>query len=341
MKTKASLFCMSLFTNNNFGMLLISRRAEKISLNAIKKLINHGEKWGEIHVSCLKSKWCLFVALGMHSMLDGKVIIWDLVGVLFEPNKMAMGMHIVKKATGSGFWNMLKIAMVVPSEAHMKQMVRDVLEQIESEEPRDTCFPDDEGVCVSPIHCDYLACRIPSKDLKEKINHSIEQLASEGYFKNALQKKLVIATMETIFTPHLYAFYMRPVKKGIALLKECADKKDAQGRAKNQMMILSNWDCESFPLLQQEKANQKVFQYFKQENIFISGQFRNIDGLKPCDWIFNYLIDYKNLKPSDFILIDNSPANVKAAQAHGMHAVLIDKGNYKEAQRQLQKLGAL
>lgn len=292
-------------------------------------------------MSVTKLKYCLLIALGMNTMLEGKVIIWDLVGVLFEPNKMGMGMHIVKQATGSGFWNMLKIAMVVPSEAHMKQMVRDVLEQIQSEEPRDKCFPDEDGLCISPVHCDYLACRIPSGELKEKINKSIEQLASEGYFKNDLQKKLVASTLETIFTPHLYAYYMRPVKKGIALLKECADIKSAHGQPRNQMMILSNWDCESFPFLQQEKANQKVFQYFKQENIFISGQFKNIDGLKPCDWIFNYLIDFKKLKPSDFILIDNSPANIQAAQKHGMHAILVNKGNYKEARQELRRLGAL
>lgn len=292
-------------------------------------------------MSCLKSKWFLCIALGMNSMLDGKIIIWDLVDVLFEPNKMGMGIYIVKQATGSGFWNMLKIATVVPSEAHMKQMMRDVLEQIKSNETKNRCFKDEEGLCISPIHCDYLACKIPSEQLKEKIQKSVEQLAAEKYFKNDLQKKLVASTLETVFTPKLYALYMRPIKKGIALLKECAEKKNREGKPANQMMILSNWDCESFPILQQEQANQKVFQYFKKENIFISGQFNSIEALKPCQWIFNYLIDYKNLKPSDFVLIDNSPANVASARNSGMHAILLEKSNYKKVQAELKKLGVL
>lgn len=273
-------------------------------------------------------------------MVQSKIIVWDLVDVLFEAHRLSMGMHIVKEATGSSLWNMLKIIKVVPSEAHMKQMMHDVLKNIPSSEEH-PCFEDDEGVCISKVHCDYLACKIASQTVREDVKKSINHLAAQGYFTNELQQKLVAATLDTVFTPKLYAYYMRPIRKGIALLKQCAEKRTAQGALQNQMMILSNWDCESFPYLLQEKANQAIFKYFTKEHIFISGQFESLDALKPCTWIFNYLIDYKNVKPSDFVLIDNSPANIAAAQAVGMHAILLQKNNYATVAKELKKLGVL
>lgn len=281
------------------------------------------------------------VAFSMSSLLESKIIVWDLVGVLFEPNKLKMGTHIVSKASGGNPLTILKITTDVPTEAQMKKTIKDVLDKIESSPAKNHLTKDDNGNSLSDIYCEYLACNVPSSTMLVEIAQSIEDLAREGYFKNTLQQKLVAATMETIFTPQLYAHYMHPVKKGIALLKLCAEKMDKNGKPANQMMILSNWDCESFPILQQKKNSQKVFKYFKEENIFISGQFNTVEGLKPCHWVFNYLIDYKNLKPSDFILIDNAPENVAGAHQCGMHAIHLNKHNYAEVEAKLRKLGAL
>lgn len=275
------------------------------------------------------------------SLLESKIIVWDLVGVLFEPNRMKMGTHIVGKASGGNPLTILKITTDIPTEAHMKKVIKDVLDKIESPSPKNHLTKDDNGNSLSDIYCEYLACNIPSSTMLSEIAQSIEDLAKEGYFKNTLERKLVAATMETIFTPRLYAHYMHPIKKGIALLKLCAEKMDKNGKPANQMMILSNWDCESFPILQRKKTSQKVFKYFKDENIFISGQFNSVEGLKPCQWVFNYLMDYKKLKAEDFILIDNAPENVDGARECGMQAIHIKKHDYAAAEAELRKLGAL
>ena len=268
------------------------------------------------------------------------IIVWDLVDVLFEVHKAKIGMHIVNKATGGNIWSLFKMAAHVPTETQIKKMMKDVLDKIDPQ-PCRIKMRDDNGDYVSEVFCEYLACQISSQRLLHKIHESIRQLDAEGYFKTPLQKKLITSTLETVFTPELYAHYMAPIKKGIALVKLCAEKKNSKGKLMNQLMVLSNWDCESFSYLLQKKTSQKVFQYFKKENVFISGQFDMLEGLKPCQWVFNYLIDYKNLKPSDFILIDNSAENVAAARKCGMRAIQLRKRNYAEVETELRKLGAL
>ena len=80
-----------------------------------------------------------------------------------------------------------------------------------------------------------------------------------------------------------------------------------------QLYILSNWDKQSFPLVQ--KKFPAIFEHFKPENIMISG---TVGLVKPSPEIFEHFLKTYNLKAEECLFIDDEAANIKGAQYCGI-----------------------
>lgn len=272
-------------------------------------------------------KKALFLTLIITSSISSKIIMWDLGNVLFGFSKMRMVFHLgVFRCLGH-------------SSAEMRTIISDVLNKARENEPRNCTVPDDKGSHLSNILCDYQAGIHPSSKLLQEALDAINLLDSQGYFVSNRQKRFTEKVIRSLFDVQLTARFMRPIKQGVKLLKECSEKVDAQGNKCHEMVILSNWDAESFPPFKEK--NHKVFHYIKPENVIISASFGHLDGLKPSPWLFNHMVDLKQVPASEFIFIDDQPCNIAAARACGMNAILVEDGNYKKVRAELQRLEAL
>jgi putative hydrolase of the HAD superfamily len=191
------------------------------------------------------------------------------------------------------------------------------------------------GIPLPELICTWLAGKIDPAEISATIESCIERLAREGYFKSSRQEQLTRRTVEVIFNPTLFAQCMKPIKKGIQLLKECAVQTNPDGSARNQLYILSNWDAYSFEQMIPSSALSELFGYFKPENIMISGR---VGCLKPQPLIYETFLDQFNLTPENCIMIDDQEENLISAQELGMTGLLLEQRNYSELAQRLETL---
>jgi 2-haloacid dehalogenase len=96
------------------------------------------------------------------------------------------------------------------------------------------------------------------------------------------------------------------IEASVALLEELR-------RRGHRLYALTNWSAETFPLAREQF---EFLQHF--EEIVVSGEVRL---LKPDPRIFELATARCDLDPARTVFIDDSPANVSAAQAQGFVAV--------------------
>lgn len=275
-------------------------------------------------------KRLLLSAFTFVGSISGKYVVCDLGQVLIGPNKLKFALSHL------GLFNVIGF-----SEEHIRRVITDIQNTARLFAPKNTVVMGDKGTPLSTMHCEYLAGMKTSAECLEQLQASIELLDSVGYFKSKRERRLAEKVLEVVYDPEVCARYMEPIEKGVRLLKKCSEKLDEHGNPANEMMILSNWDKESFPLMYEAKRMQRVFKYFNPENIFISGAFGHEQGNKPYPWVFNFVTKAKHALPSDFVFIDDQIANVEAARRCGWHAIWLQDGNYKQVELELQKLGVL
>lgn len=312
-------------------------------------------------------------AVAAPSALRAKAIIWDLGYTLFKPNKQ----YMVGKLGG---WDALCLFFRYGSSCSriMNDSLFDVLDLAHSDhagnssaescsgtksvnnvsdnhrgecverrnDRRDKCRDDRRDDSHRPhdpsgrplpyLMCDWFAGKRSCREVLEKA-------ASAGeLYDNFLDKHhraLTEQTIEWMFDPQSFAQSMVPAPGAVRLLKECVRVKDACGCPEHEMFILSNWDAESFKFLYEKQSNKKrIFNYFKPENIFISGL---IGDIKPHPSIFKYVLECSGYKPEDCVFIDDQIDNIIAARALGFQTVHLKNGDYRQARRDLKKLGIL
>ncbi|HEV2601941.1 MAG TPA: HAD-IA family hydrolase [Candidatus Babeliales bacterium] len=260
-----------------------------------------------------------------------KVIIWDLGDTLF-------GTSYVTFARQIGVHHFINYMLFDWQSPNIRPMVFDVLSKINPPEefPREIAT-DSEGTPLPIIMNRWLAGIISGQELLKSVRDYIEHLDKQKYFISNRQKTLVLKTLEQMFDPESLVNATYPLPDAIALLNDCYHAKKPDGSPKNTLLVLSNWDTVSFDLLQKRYAD--IFDtYFKKNHIIVSGA---IGLIKPEKEAFKYVLNTYKLDPADCIFINDLYENVLAAQAAGITALTICKGNYKSLRAILKKLDAL
>ncbi len=175
---------------------------------------------------------------------------------------------------------------------------------------------DEQGVLLPQIMCNWLT-GTPSAEILTKIYE-----ASKTYpFTNPAERILIRAMTKMMFTPATFVATRRLVPEVVAFVQQC--KKDG-----HKLYILSNWDTESFALLQQRYPD--FFALF--DGHVISGA---AGTLKPDPTPYRVLCRKYNLKPHETCMYDDRIENIETALSLGLHACHVTK---KNRNRLLQKL---
>lgn len=225
-------------------------------------------------------------------------IIFDLGDVLIETKYIStiFSIGIEKFAFHASTWNN-------PFGVHKK-----LFQFMDSIKPRihgSVIVRDSHGNILPELMVEWLKGTLAWQELLALIRHS------NGHFINWTEETLVRALAELIFNPENFAKTRQLIAEGIRFAKECKE-------AGHQIYILSNWDPESFVLL--ENKYPDFFSLF--DGIVISG---NIGIAKPDPAIFEYILNKYHLNPSDTIFIDDQQENIDVAQALGIYSIRYTK----------------
>lgn len=176
---------------------------------------------------------CCAQLMGAHEQQDTINIIFDLGGVLFDVNKIAVFKEI-------GFFNAASLML-------WRSSLMNALEQIPPFTQTDIVAYDDHEQKLAPIFCDWLK-GIPSTLLLDRIH---EYLSHD---------KICLELATIIFTPERFTPLQYLIPEGAKLVEDCHNKG-------YHLYILSNWSAESFEILY--KDYKEFFDLF--DGIVISG----------------------------------------------------------------------
>ncbi len=100
------------------------------------------------------------------------------------------------------------------------------------------------------------------------------------------------------------------LNSGLEILQACAQQKDAFGKKKHTLYILSNWGLKGFEKIKQQYAH--ILELF--DGYVISGE---CGYSKPDSEIFEVLINRYQLAGENCIFIDDAAMNVAAVEKFG------------------------
>ncbi|HEX7188073.1 MAG TPA: HAD-IA family hydrolase [Actinomycetes bacterium] len=115
-----------------------------------------------------------------------------------------------------------------------------------------------------------------------------------------------------------------PIEGTVEILRELHDRG-------TRLLALTNWSAETFP------HAEETFDFLRWfEGVVVSG----VEGVaKPDPALFRLVLDRYRLDPAATVFVDDSPANVDAAAALGLRALLFH--DPETLRRDLSRLGLL
>ncbi|MFA6065817.1 MAG: HAD-IA family hydrolase [Candidatus Babeliaceae bacterium] len=258
-------------------------------------------------------------------------LVFDLGYTLVKPNKQALSSEIgVIDYGGYSIFD-------GKDSDDMKSCVFDILSLIEGMQSCPECdivraddarpFP----LALVNWQCGFIKPKI----IHEEALEYVEELNDLGYFVSPREYRLVINALRIMLDPETLANSMKPIRKALKLVKECAEQTDENGEPLYELYILSNWDPTSFEIFTRSEKMQELLSYFKPENIVISGR---INKIKPHKDIYQYLLSTYKIKPQECIFIDDQEENILGAQSCGITAIQLQDKNYKKLREELEEL---
>ncbi len=262
------------------------------------------------------------------SIAHAKVILWDLGGVLFEPDKIGVALDV-------GITNFLSHAFWDLRSPNIQAVLFDVLNLLDQDEKeRRDVQGSAHGIPLPPIMCKWQAGTVTGQEIINRTRPLIKKLYKYDYFDSKTQMELIMRCIETMFNPTLLAKNIYASQEGVKLMQESYRMVDKNGKKVHRQFVFSNWDHLSFDIF--HKDNRHIFRYF--EKIVISGHIKRI---KPNQDAFHYLIETYNLDPKECILIDDQEVNARAARKCGMQAILIRNRDYEQLRNDLKYQGLI
>lgn len=255
-----------------------------------------------------------------------KVIIWDLGGVLCDPNKFGVARDI-------GLSRFISYMILDRKNPNIQALLFKILSKIKVEQKKHFKYAETaEGMKLPDVMCLWQAGTIPGPEIIKIANQHIKKLDDMNYFNSKREKILIKRTINAMFNPEILAKNVSPIDKGMKLLKECAKIKNNDGTRKHTLIAFSNWDHLSFEIFY--RNNKQLFKYF--DAVIISG---NIKLIKPHPKSFKYLIETLDLNPEECILLDDQKVNTKGARQCAMKTIHVKNYDFKSARKQLIEFG--
>lgn len=261
-----------------------------------------------------------------------KTLIWDLGNTLISTNKFGIAREIGLK----DFFLYSIFDWHNPSKIH--DHVFNILNLIETPSKKTSLVSTAEGKTLPSLVCQWLEGTKTGNEIYKQAHEIIKEYSKAGYFVSHRQKTLVNRAIKVMFDPKILAKNMKRIRPAVRLLKECANQKYCNGKTKHKLLILSNFDPETFKYVIKSKQCQEVFKYFDPENIIISG---HIGLLKPNPKIYDFIIKKYQLNPKDCIFIDDQIENINAAINAGMTGILLENQNYRKLRKKLIELNII
>ncbi len=254
-----------------------------------------------------------------------KNILWDLGNTLVRADTLSYARHI-------GLTDFLLYPLFTRENPQMIYTYAfEVLRGIDTPPHAGYPLATARGITLPQILCHALADSLTQEEIMHKVHITLNTLSSEGgTFVKRLRNRMVKQTIKILFDPAIMASCMKPIKNGVAILKECAQRDTG-------LYVLSNWDSVSFKLMKSDPLFRPLFEHFKDENIVISG---TVGAIKPQAAIYEHFLQKQSLRPETCILIDDQLENIQRAEAIGMTGILVE-GDYTAVRKKLQELHVL
>lgn len=244
-----------------------------------------------------------------------KLYIFDLHGVLVEHGQAAMAGQI-------GWFNAWKHGNTLESRLY---------EFLALAEPaKDSAcvmFVKGEVKPMPKMMVDWQKGKIASQEFVT----FLKDLASKNktFFKSDSEKDAILALVDAML-PQKLCEIVYPVNEMVQLVEHCKANMDKD----DKLVILSNWDKESFSLVKNDKKFKRLFDCFHDDHVIVSGV---VGKAKPEEDIYDHILHTFKVKPAECIFVDDQKPNIEAASKKGFKTIL--HKNVKETKGALVNLG--
>lgn len=228
--------------------------------------------------------------------------VFDLNGVLFDTSKATLFRQL-------GIQDVLWYLARYRSAQLLKTRFFKTLHQIAQQEGNPHGLKDSDGSHLPLFMAQWLTGAQDNEQLRSHIVAQIEQ--HPEWFMSATEQRLIKRMTNAIFDPQQFVASRKLLPDLIPLIT-------ALKKRGITLYVLSNWDKESFALLQ--KKYNELFSLF--DGAIISGE---VGHAKPHENIYAHL---KNQIPDHLIcFLDDQPENIQAGKEAGLHTILVRQTN--------------
>ena len=269
----------------------------------------------------------IIMSMGRISQVIPATLIFDLNGVLLNVDR-------AKASRTIGYSSFISYFFSGYNPFRIKKDFFSFLDTISPRLP-DTPLATDEGDCLLPqLMCDWMRGKYDSDEVRQIISFQLNS-SQVGQGLSKSKKRVFQSLANFIFTPAAYIQAVRLNKRGMELVKACAAQLDQYGNRKHKLIILSNWDRQTFDLLIQDPSFGELFSLF--DDILISA---NIGKIKPDIGIYLDLFCRHDLNPDydQTYLIDDQLENVESFSECGKKTEGILCTDFKSLFKRLKTL---
>jgi FMN phosphatase YigB (HAD superfamily) len=252
----------------------------------------------------------------------GVTVVFDLNGVLLTTDKWHAFKDIGLKLISRYAWQ--HGIATAEIEHKLPATLYDLLDKVQPE-GNDCGAHDHWGNKMPGIMCDWQRGKKNNAEIKLTIDTYFKQNPAWHKGLKSSKQALLLNVMEKMFTPTRLAASMTTIPEGVAFAKKCKQEG-------HTLIVLSNWDPESFPLIKQKFP--EIFELF--DAIFVSGE---LHAMKPEPKMYDKLLARKTVHGEQVIFIDDQPENIVAAQKQGISTILCPaKVSYKHLRAEFKRV---
>lgn len=252
----------------------------------------------------------------------GVTVVFDLNGVLLATDKLQAFKDIGLKLIARYAWQ--HGIATADIEHKLPTTLYELLNKVQPE-GNDCDAHDHWGNKMPGIMCDWQRGKKSNAEIKQAIDTYLKQNPTWHVGLKSSKQTLLLNVVEKMFTPKRLAASMTLIPEGVAFAQKCKQEG-------HTLVVLSNWDPESFPLIKQKFP--ELFELF--DAIFVSGEMH---VMKPEPKMYEKLLARKAVHGEQVVFIDDQPENILAAKKQGISTILCPpKVSYKHLRTEFRRV---